>query len=158
MTTRKISQSAISAAGGGAGVRYQPNETPGTVVGELWVDSDSTGSLINANDYLTKVTASAQFALKTPYQSASPSITYLGQLWVDADNNELYVYNGSSYALAGGAGARGGGTDKIFFENDQTVTTNYTLTTGKNASSTGPITINSGITVTIPSGSTWAIL
>jgi len=38
------------------------------------------------------------------------------------------------------------------------VTASYTITTGKNASSTGPLTINSGITVTVPTGSRWVIL
>jgi hypothetical protein len=46
----------------------------------------------------------------------------------------------------------------IFYENSQAVTANYTITTNKNAMSAGPITINSGITVTIPSGSNWAIV
>jgi hypothetical protein len=46
----------------------------------------------------------------------------------------------------------------IFYENGQAVTSNYTITTNKNAMSAGPITINSGITVTIPSGSNWAIV
>jgi hypothetical protein len=45
----------------------------------------------------------------------------------------------------------------LFEENANAVTANYTLTTGFNASSTGPITINNGITVTIPSGQAWAI-
>lgn len=51
----------------------------------------------------------------------------------------------------------GSGSDKVFYENDQTVTTNYTITTGKNAMSAGPITVDPGITVTIPSGSEWSI-
>ena len=62
-----------------------------------------------------------------------------------------------SWAAAGG-GATGGGSDKVFFENDQTVTTNYTITNGKNAMSAGPVTVNSGVTVTIPSGSNWVIV
>ena len=56
------------------------------------------------------------------------------------------------------AGAKGGGTDKVFWENDQTVDTDYTITTSQNAMTAGPITISSGITVTVPSGSTWIIL
>ena len=52
----------------------------------------------------------------------------------------------------------GGSSDKVFFENAQTITTNYTISTNKNAMSTGPISLNSGITVTIPSTSTWVIL
>ena len=55
-------------------------------------------------------------------------------------------------------GAKGGGSDQIFYENGQTVTTDYTITTNKNAVTAGPITINSGVTVTIPSGSYWSIV
>lgn len=66
-------------------------------------------------------------------------------------------YNGTAWGSVGG-GATGGGSDDIFVENGQTVTTNYTITTNKNAMSAGPITINSGITVTVPSGSVWTIV
>lgn len=65
----------------------------------------------------------------------------------------LITANGSS-----GIGAVGGGTDSVFYENDQSVTTNYTITSGKNAMSAGPITINTGVTVTVPEGSTWSII
>ena len=56
------------------------------------------------------------------------------------------------------AGATGGGSDEVFYENDQTVTTNYTITNGKNAMAAGPITINSGVTVTVGSGETLTIV
>ena len=59
----------------------------------------------------------------------------------------------------------GGGTSSVAFEpsvpiylNTQTVSTSYTIPTGSSAMSVGPITIASGVTVTIPSGSRWAIL
>ena len=42
--------------------------------------------------------------------------------------------------------------------NNQTVSANYTIPTGYSAMSTGPSTVASGITVTIPSGSRWVIL
>lgn len=67
--------------------------------------------------------------------------------------------NGSgqlSWGLAGGA--LGTGSDQIFYENDQTVTGNYSITAGKNAMTAGPVTVNSGITVTVPSGSSWSII
>ena len=61
-------------------------------------------------------------------------------------------------ALTGiAAGATGGGSDQVFYENGQTVTTNYTITNGKNAMSAGPITINSGVTVTVGSGETYTV-
>ena len=78
-------------------------------------------------------------------------------------NNSVGVAN--SILVSTGAGVswtfnqpRGGGTDKIFYENDNVVTTDYTITSGKNAMTAGPITINSGVTVTIPSGSEWSIV
>ena len=66
-------------------------------------------------------------------------------------------YDGSNWGTIGG-GATGGGTDAVFYENGQTVTVNYSLTSGNNATSAGPVTINNGITVTVPSGSNWVIL
>jgi hypothetical protein len=52
----------------------------------------------------------------------------------------------------------GGGTDKIFYENGKTITTNYTITANSNAMTAGPVTVNSGITVTVPSGSRWVVI
>jgi hypothetical protein len=56
------------------------------------------------------------------------------------------------------AGATGGGSDQIFYENGQNVTADYTITNGKNAMSAGPITINSGVTVTVGSGETYTVV
>lgn len=52
-------------------------------------------------------------------------------------------------------GGPGGG---MFYENDITLTSNYTITTSKNAMTAGPVTINAGVTVTVPSGSTWTVI
>jgi hypothetical protein len=46
----------------------------------------------------------------------------------------------------------------VFFENPQTITSNYTITINSNAMAAGPITIASGVTVTIPSGSVWTVV
>tara|TARA_Y100000592_G_scaffold32611_1_gene51810 strand:- start:3638 stop:5308 length:1671 start_codon:yes stop_codon:yes gene_type:complete len=54
--------------------------------------------------------------------------------------------------------ATGGGSDQVFYENDQTITTNYTITNNRNAGSFGPITINSGVTVTIGAGENYTIV
>lgn len=66
-------------------------------------------------------------------------------------------YNGSVWGAVGG-GATGGGSDAVFIENDQTVTANYTITANKNAGTFGPVTVGSGVTVTVPSGSVWSIV
>ncbi len=59
---------------------------------------------------------------------------------------------------AAGAGAQGGGSDEIFWENDQTITQNYTISNGHNAGSFGPIEIQSGVTVTVGAGETWTVV
>ena len=61
-----------------------------------------------------------------------------------------------SWAAAGG-GAVGNGNE-IFWENDQTITGDYTITNNKNAGSFGPITIQSGTTVTVGAGETWTVV
>jgi hypothetical protein len=60
--------------------------------------------------------------------------------------------------IAGGAGATGTGNNQIFFLNDKNVTASYTIPTGKNAGTFGPVQINSGQTVTVPSGSVWSVV
>ena len=55
-------------------------------------------------------------------------------------------------------GATGGGTDAVFYENGQTVTANYTIPTGKNAMCAGPISVNTGVTLTVSDGSTLVIV
>ena len=60
------------------------------------------------------------------------------------------------------SGATGGGSDKVIMENGQNITTNYTIGTtfgaSCNAGSFGPITINAGVTLTIPSGSVYTVV
>jgi hypothetical protein len=79
-------------------------------------------------------------------------------LTINHQTNDISATSGSVTIDGVAAGATGGGTDKIFWENDQTVTTNYTITNGQNAMSAGPITINSGVTVTVGSGEIWTVV
>jgi len=79
--------------------------------------------------------------------------------------DQVLATNGSgvlSFVDQSGGGAVGGGSDKLFMENGTTMTTNYTLGTEFgatcNALSAGPITINAGITLTIPSGSVYTVV
>ena len=66
-------------------------------------------------------------------------------------------HDGSQWIGVGG-GATGTGSDAVFIENDTTVTQSYTITAGKNAGTFGPVTINTGISVTIPNGSVWTVV
>mgnify|MGYP004177206863 CR=1 FL=1 len=56
------------------------------------------------------------------------------------------------------AGATGGGSDKCFWENSNTITTSYTISNNMNAGTFGPVTVNSGVTVTVGTGETWTVI
>lgn len=84
---------------------------------------------------------------------AKPSYVWDGSQWQPFGSAGADGADG-----VGGGGATGGGTDAVFYENDTTVTTNYTITAGKNAMTAGPVTINSGVVVTVPSGSSWVVV
>lgn len=90
----------------------------------------------------------------TTAQRPTPST---GMVRFNTNNITFEGYNGSSWASIGN-GATGGGADQIFVQNGQTVTVDYSIPVNYNAMSTGPIAIDAGVTVTIPSGSVWAII
>lgn len=97
-------------------------------------------------------------ALKIPVGTSAQQPTGAnGKIRYNTDISKYEGYSGSTWSSLGG-GATGGGADEIFIENGQTVTTTYSIPSGKNAMSTGPITIDSGVTITVPSGSRWIVL
>ena len=67
-------------------------------------------------------------------------------------------FSGDGSNLTGVAAAKGGGTDLIFYESDQNATANYSITAGKNAMAPGTLTVDSGVTITVPSGSRLVIV
>jgi len=80
-----------------------------------------------------------------------------GQIRYNTDYGQFEGYQGGAWGQLGG-GATGAGGDTVFVENTRIVTTSYTIPTGKSAESVGPITINSGVTVTVSSGERWVVL
>ena len=82
-----------------------------------------------------------------------------GRLAIGTAGQALVVNTGATAVEWGdGGGATGGGTDKIFYNNGQTVTTAYTVPSGENAMSAGPVSVNSGINVTLTGTSEWVIV
>ena len=82
---------------------------------------------------------------------------------INHQTNDISATSGSmtidgAAISGGGGGAVGGGSDAIFYENGQSVTTDYTITDGKNAMSAGPITVDNGVTVTVGTGETWTVV
>jgi len=68
------------------------------------------------------------------------------------------VYDGTYWVLAGGGGGGGAEAGGAIYENTQSINANYTITTNKNGFSVGPITVASGVTLTVPSGSRYVIM
>ena len=89
----------------------------------------------------------------TAQRPATPST---GMFRYNSTNGAFEGYSGSAWTGVGGAS--GGGGNPFVYENDAVVTADYTITAGKNAMSAGPITINSGVTVTVPSNSVWIVV
>ena len=109
-----------------------------------------TGKIIH--NYTSSVTIPSG---TTAQRDGSPAV---GMFRHNSTLNQFEGYNNGAWgAIGGGAGATGGGTDEVFFESEQAVTTNYTLSSGKHAHTVSP-TINSGVTVIVPSGAILVIL
>lgn len=84
-------------------------------------------------------------------RDGSPSAGYFR---FNTDSASFEGYDGTAWGAVGG----GNSTDTGLWENSNTISANYTITTNNNAMSAGPITINSGVTVTVPSGSRWVVI
>jgi hypothetical protein len=104
---------------------------------------------------ITSATGSAKVpAGTTAQQDVSPQA---GFFRFNTTASRFEGYDGTAWGAVGG-GATGGGTNEVFIENDQNVTANYTIPSTKNAMTTGPITVDAGVTVTVSSGSRWVVL
>ena len=115
-----------------------------------------TGALIGIGDTVS-FGGTGQIQIPNGTTAQRSSIPLSGMIRYNSTFGVFEGYTASGWGQVGG-GATGAGGDQVFVENSAIVTTSYTLTTGKNAESVGPITINSGITVTVPSGQRWVIL
>ena len=126
---------------------------------------DNLGHVVAASPTMTgDVTMSSTGFLKVPVgnnaqqpgQSGAPAAA-AGQFRYNSDTGQFEGYTNAWGSIGGGAGATGGGNDEVFFESDTNVTTDYTITSGKNAHTVSPI-VNAGVTVTVPSGSLLVII
>jgi hypothetical protein len=130
-----------------------------------YIDEVGGGSLFirtnGPNVFIGKTTGSEYMAVFTPdgavslrydnatkLETSASGVTVTGTLAATAVTGD-----GSGLTNLPAAAASG-----VFYENDTNVSSNYTITSNKNAMSAGPITIDSGVTVTVPSGSAWTVV
>lgn len=120
-----------------------------------FVNTTVTGNLTVTGNGTFQGTGFVLIAKGTTAQR--PVVPVNGHIRYNTDTNQFEGYQDSEWGQLGG-GATGGGGDTVFVENSRIVTVDYTIPTGKSAESVGPITINSGITVTVSSGERWLVL
>jgi hypothetical protein len=123
---------------------------------------DASGDTITANAGTMSVPNNLYFSgtgtIRLPNGTTGERPTPAdGMIRYNVTTSGFEGYAGGEWGSIGG-GATGAGGDQVFYENELNVTTSYTLTTNRNAMSTGPITIDAGAVVTIPSGQRWVIL
>ena len=122
-------------------------------VGNL-VGQESSGAGDSALNLISGGAVQAFFDGTKRFETASTGAVVTGILTATSFSGD-----GSSLSnLPAGAPVGGASTNTVFFENDTAVAVNYQITSGKNAMSAGPIAINAGIAVTVPSGSSWTIV
>jgi hypothetical protein len=104
----------------------------------------------------TSTTGSAVIPAGTTAQrDASPANGYFR---FNTDYQTGEIFNAAAGSWVGLGGASGAGGDAIFYLNGQTVNNSYTIPSGQNAMSAGPVTVATGVTVTVSSGSVWTIV
>lgn len=144
--------------------------TAGTTITALLTGTGGTGTYtvsdsqtvssttITGTTYDSSFEVNSTDAIKLPVgTTAQRPNGSTGLIRANSTLNKFEGYINGAWGLIGG-GATGGGGDEVFIENSLTVTTSYSIPSGKSASSVGTITVNSGVTVTVPSGSRWVIL
>ena len=124
----------------------------GTMTGDITFNSGQT-----IDGYVPQTATDGAANVPAGATGDRPGSPVTGQFRFNTTSTSFEGYNGTSWGAVGG-GATGGGTDAWALEHDNTITANYTIGTGKNVINAGPMTINSGVTVTVPTGSSWSIV
>lgn len=142
---------------------------PGTVIPSTWLNDVNTTTYttvpailvktnflgVSGNTLVINTTEALQVPVGTTAQR--PATPVNGIIRYNSDLSQYEGYGSVGWAPIGGA-AKGGPNSQVFFENDISVVSDYTITTSKNAMSAGPITINNGVTITVPNGSVWTVV
>ena len=121
-----------------------------STTGNVTISLPSTLTNINTTGVANGVAGGA--ANQILYQTGAGATSFLT---TPSTANTSLVWNGTNFVWGSAPGPVATGA---IYENKNNISANYTMTTGYNGSSAGPITINTGVTVTIPTGSRWAIV
>jgi hypothetical protein len=147
--------------GGNLSVTGNTNAAAATYTGNVAVLNLTTANVTSTANITANVatfsgnssfngTGAVKVPVGTTAQQPTPTT---GMIRFNSTDAQFEGYGGSQWSSIGGASAGG-----AIYENKQSITSNYTMSTNYNGESVGPITVASGVSVTIPSGSRWVIL
>ena len=147
--------------GGNLSVTGNTNAAAATYTGNVAVLNLTTANVTSTANITANVatfsgnssfngTGAVKIPVGTTAQQPTPTT---GMIRFNSTDAQFEGYGGSQWSSIGGASAGG-----AIYENKQSITSNYTMSTNYNGESVGPITVASGVSVTIPSGSRWVIL
>jgi hypothetical protein len=135
-----------------------------TMTGQLAiaVAANTIGVSVSGGLVVTSVvnfTGDSALLLHSGTTATRPTSVTPGLIRFNSGSNTFEGYTSATWgAIGGGGGATGGGTNQAFYLNDTEVSVSYSIPSGKNAGTFGPITVASGVTVEVPSGSTWTVV
>ena len=163
-STDAATVSQVTASVAGLGTMSTQNANNVAIIGGA-IDGTTIGTTTRADGKFTTLAANGDVSFTstgfllipsgtTAQRPVSPAV---GEIRYNTTLSQFEGYANSAWGSLGG-GATGGGSDQIFNLNGQTVTADYSIPSGKNATSAGPISIDTGVTVTIPTGSVWVIV
>ena len=137
------------------------NVTAANLVATSSIRTGTGANIVMApNTYIgVSATTGVRVPVGTDADRPAAGTANIGMIRLNTTSGKFEGYDGTEWVtFAAGVGAVGGGEDKVFYENDTTVTESYTITTGRSAMSVGPITLAAGVVVTVPAGKRWVIL
>jgi len=139
------------------GTAFNMPTSDGSANQVLATDGSGTLSFFDAAPLATTVTKTSSTGAgllpsgTTAERDGSPAAGYIR---FNSTTGSFEGYDGSAWGAIGGGASAGG----AIYENSNEITADYTLTTDTNGMSVSPMTIASGVTVTVPSGQRWVVL
>jgi hypothetical protein len=120
------------------------------------ISDAGTAAAANLNNLVQQDSPTGAAQLPAGTEAERPSVEEAGMIRYNSEFDSFEGYSAGGWSGLGGA--TGGAGNPAFYENDSVITASYTISTGKNAMSAGPIEIAEGVEVVVNEGSEWSIV